>query len=60
MVRWRTRRPDVAKRMGEVAEKTDVMADTTDGVCDKFAPISVVVGTKVAQIFAQAGDVPMV
>ena len=49
-----------AERMGEAAEKTDVTADTMDGVYDKFAPISVVVGTRVAQLFAQAGDVQMV
>ena len=51
---------DLAKRMGEVAEKMDVMADTADGGCDKFAPISQVVGIRVAQLFAQAGDVQMV
>lgn len=49
-----------AERMGKMAEKTDVMADTKDGVCDKFAPIPEVGGTRVAQLFAQAGDVPMV
>lgn len=48
-----------AERMGEAAEKTDVTADTMDGVYDKFAPISQVVGARVAQLFAQAGDVPM-
>lgn len=48
-----------AERMGEVAEKTEVMADTMDGVCDKFAPIPVVVGARVAQLFAQAGELPM-
>lgn len=46
--------------MGEVAEKMDVMADTTDGVCDKFAPISQVSGIRVAQLFAQAGELSMV
>lgn len=51
---------DVAKRMGGVAEEMDVMADTMDGVCDKFAPIPVLSGTRVAQLFAQAGYVPMV
>lgn len=54
------KKEDVAKRMGKVAEKTDVMADTMDGVCDKFAPISQVGGTRVAQLFAQAGELPMV
>ena len=54
------RRAGCAERMGKVAEKTDVMADTKDGFCDKFAPISQVVGARVAQLFAQAGYVPMV
>lgn len=49
-----------AEKMDGVAEKTDVMADTMDGVCDKFAPISQVGGTRVAQLFAQAGELPMV
>ena len=49
-----------AERMGGVAEKTDVMTGTADGVCDKFAPIPVVGGTRVAQLFAQAGELPMV
>ena len=48
-----------AERMGEAAEKTDVTADTMDGVYDKFAPISQVVGARVAQLFAQAGELPM-
>lgn len=48
-----------AERMGEAAEKTDVTADTMNGVCDKFAPIPVVAGTRVAQLFAQAGELPM-
>ena len=51
---------DVAERMGGVTEKTDVMTDTADGVYDKFAPIPVVGGTRVAQLFAQAGELPMV
>lgn len=49
-----------AERMGGVAEKMDVMADTMDGVCDKFAPISAVGGIRVAQLFAQAGELSMV
>lgn len=49
-----------AEKMGGVAEKMDVMADTMDGVCDKFAPIPVVSGTRVAQLFAQTGELPMV
>lgn len=39
-----------AEKRGGVAEKMDVMADTKDGVCDKFAPMSQVVGTRVAQL----------
>lgn len=54
------RRAGCAERIGEVAEKTDVMADRMDGVCDKFAPIPQVGGTRVAQLFAQAGELPMV
>ena len=54
------RRAGCAERMGEVAEKTDVMIGTADGGCDKFAPISQVVGARVAQLFAQADDVQMV
>lgn len=49
-----------AEKMGGVAEKTDVMTGTADGVCDKFAPISQVGGTRVAQLFAQAGELSMV
>ena len=47
-------------KMEDMAGKTDVMAYTADGVCDKFAPIPVVGGTRVAQLFAQAGELPMV
>lgn len=47
-------------KMEDMAVKTDVMTGTADGGCDKFAPISQVVGARVAQLFAQAGDVPMV
>lgn len=39
-----------AEKLGEVAAKTDVMADTMNGVYDKFAPIPVVAGTRVAQL----------
>lgn len=49
-----------AEKMDGVAEKTDVMADTMDGVCDKFAPISVVGGIRVAQLFAQTDELSMV
>lgn len=51
---------DVAEKTGDVAEKTEDAAEKTEDVCDKFAPMSQVVGTRVAQLFAQAGDVQMV
>lgn len=47
-------------KMEDVAEKTEDVAEKTEDVCDKFAPMSQVVGTRVAQLFAQAGDVQMV
>ena len=47
-------------KMEDMAAKTDVMTGTADGGCDKFAPVSQVVGIRVAQLFAQADDVPMV
>ena len=49
-----------AKKTEDVAEKTEDAAEKTEDVCDKFAPMSQVVGTRVAQLFAQAGDVQMV
>lgn len=42
------------------AKKTEDAAEKTEDVCDKFAPISQVFGTRVAQLFAQADDVQMV
>ena len=51
---------DVAEKTEDVAEKTEDAAEKTEDVCDKFAPMSQVVGTRVAQLFAQAGDVQMV
>lgn len=51
---------DVAKKTEDVTEKTEDAAKKTEDVCDKFAPMSQVVGTRVAQLFAQAGDVQMV
>lgn len=51
---------DVAKKTEDVTEKMEDVAKKTEDVCDKFAPISQVVGTRVAQLFAQAGDVQMV
>lgn len=49
-----------AKKTEDVTEKTEDAAEKTEDVCDKFAPMSQVVGTRVAQLFAQAGDVQMV
>lgn len=43
-----------------MAEKTEDVAEKTEDDCDKFAPISQVFGTRVAQLFAQADDVQMV
>ena len=37
-------------KMEDMAGKTDVMAYTADGVCDKSAPIPVAGGTRVAQL----------
>ena len=51
---------DAAKKTDEAAKKMEDMAEKTEDVCDKFAPMSQVVGTRVAQLFAQAGDVQMV
>ena len=58
---------DMAVKTDEAAEKVnggsgkmEDMAEKTEDVCDKFAPMSQVVGTRVAQLFAQAGDVQMV
>ena len=51
---------DVAKKTEDVAEKTEDVAEKTEDVCDKFAPMSQVVETMVAQLFAQADDVQMV
>lgn len=51
---------EAAKKMEDMAVKTEDVAKKTEDVCDKFAPMSQVVGTRVAQLFAQAGDVQMV
>lgn len=50
----------MAEKMEDVAEKTEDVAEKTEDVCNKFAPISQIVETRVAQLFAQAGDVQMV
>ena len=49
-----------AEKTEDAAERTEDVAKKTEDVCDKFAPMSQVVGTRVAQLFAQAGDVQMV
>lgn len=59
MKRRRIRRLS-AKKTEDAAERTEDVAKKTEDVCDKFAPMSQVVGTRVAQLFAQAGDVQMV
>lgn len=48
------------KKTEDVAKKTEDAAERTEDVCDKFAPMSQVIGTRVAQLFAQADDVQMV
>lgn len=57
----------VAGKTARAAEKTnggsgkmEDMAEKAEDVCDKFAPIPQVGGTRVAQLFAQAGELPMV
>ena len=37
-------------KMEDMAVKTDEAAERTEDVCDKFAPMSQVVGTRVAQL----------
>ena len=49
-----------AKKTEDVTEKTEDAPERTEDVCDKFAPMSQVVETRVAQLFAQADDVQMV
>lgn len=51
---YRQRRRRVRRGSGRLS------AEKTEDDCDKFAPMSQVVGTRVAQLFAQAGDVQMV
>lgn len=64
---WRSRRMKrrrsgklSAKKTEDAAERTEDVAKKTEDVCDKFAPMSQVIGTRVAQLFAQADDVQMV
>ena len=39
-----------AKKTEDVTERTEDVAEKTEDVCDKFAPMSQVVGTRVAQL----------
>lgn len=48
------------EKMNGGSGKMEDVAEKTEDVCDKFAPISQVFGTRVAQLFAQADDVQMV
>lgn len=57
---WRGSGRLSAKKTEDVTEKTEDVAKKAEDVCDKFAPISQVVGTRVAQLFAQAGELSMV
>ena len=50
----------IGKKDGGCAEKTEDVAKKAEDVCDKFAPISQVVGTRLAQLFAQADELSMV
>lgn len=59
-VRIASKTAGAAEKMNGGCGKTEDVAEKTEDVCDKFAPISQVVGTRVAQLFAQAGDVQMV
>lgn len=49
-----------AEKMNGGSDKMEDMAEKAEDVCDKFAPIPVVGETRVAQLFAQAGELPMV
>jgi len=59
-VRMASKTAVAAEKMNGGCGKTEDVAKKTEDVCDKFAPMSQVVGTRVAQLFAQAGDVQMV
>lgn len=59
-VRMASKTAGAAEKMNGGCGKTEDVAEKTEDVCDNFAPISQVVGTRVAQLFAQAGDVQMV
>ena len=59
-VRMASKTAGAAEKMNGGSVKMEDVAEKTENVCDKFAPMSQVVGTRVAQLFAQAGDVQMV
>lgn len=59
-VRMASKTAGAAEKMNGGSGKMEDMTVKTEDVCNKFAPISQVVGTRVAQLFAQAGDVQMV
>ena len=49
-VRMASKTAGAAEKLNGGSGKMEDMADTMDGVCDKFAPMSQVVGTSVAQL----------
>lgn len=51
---------EAVKKWKTISKEDGGCAEKTEDVCDKFAPMSQVVGTSVAQLFAQADDVQMV
>ena len=59
-VRMASKTAGAAEKLNGGSGKMEDVAEKTEDVCDKFAPMSQVVGTRVAQLFAQAGDVQMV
>lgn len=51
---------EAAKKWKTIGKEDGGCTERTEDVCDKFAPMSQIVGTRVAQLFAQADDVQMV
>lgn len=51
---------EAAKKWKTIGKEDGGCAEKTEDVCDKFAPMSQIVETRVAQLFAQAGDVQIV
>lgn len=49
-----------AEKMNGGSGKMEDVAERMEDVCNKFAPISQIVEARLAQLFAQAGDVQMV